>query len=365
MRAGPSSAVLAGAARWSCSVSAWKGTTLLAESVPVAGGRLTADVTQEVPERLTFTVPDYADGYSWVPDTADHPLAACGQFVEVDIHVWRSLTPDPDSPPTSTTRLGRFQIQSWDHDEDGFTVQVECVGLLQKALDARFRTPQVPRSAGTLASEFRRLMVPGIPVEVSDSLVDRAVPQSFQWDEDRLGALYEIADAWPARLRVDQFGVLQVLPPLPDEPVPVVWLTDGHRGTLISAPREGSRDGVYNVVVARSTMTDSPAKEPLQAVREVGYGPLMPSEYGEVTFFWSSPLAATWTALDQSAATILADKIRPARVRVVRCAPDPRIELGDGVQLRQGTRETRGFVVATDLPLTVDGGDMSVTVGVA
>lgn len=378
MRDGPDLGVLAGAFRWSPIVSAWKGTTLLAARVPVASGRLSANASQEVPERLTFTVPDRAPETgggphrSWVPEDPDHPLGQYGQWVQVDIRVRSSVR-----PVEWITRLGRFQIQDWDHDDIAREVRVECVGMLQRPLDARFRVPESPRVDGTFASEFRRLMVPGVPVEIDPALSDRPVPQSFQWQEDRLSALYEIADAWPARLRMDDAGTVRVLPPLPDQPDPVLILTEGERGTVIGAPRRASRDGVYNVVVARSSRTDDPSSAPLQAVRVVQYGPLAPERYGEVVKFWSSPLASTVEQLDASAATMLANSVRPAIRQRVTTVPDPRIELDDAVQLVRGVTAkttvrrtenatvTRGWVVGYDLPLTVEDGPMTITVGVA
>lgn len=403
MREGPTSDVLAGAAGWAPLVSAWKGGTLLAAQVPIESGRLSVDSRQEVPERLTFTVPEWAPaieggpGRSWVPDSPDHPLAHFGQFVSVDIRVQSAL-----QQTEWVTRLGRFVIQSWDHDDAAGLVQVECVGVLQRALDARFRTPESPRAEGTFESEFRRLVVAGVPVEVDPSLVDRPVPTSFQWPEDRLAALYDIADAWPARLRTDENGTVRLLPPLAEHPEPVLRLTDGERGTVISAPRSAGRDGIYNVVVGRSSATDDPAKAPLQAVREVLYGPLAPAEYGEAVRFWSSPLATTYDELAAAADTMLRNSVRPAISQRVTLAPDPRIELDDALELVRGrvtdirlttkvtqtgfgtqpfglspfglgaidrsTTEsgvaTRGWVVGYELPLTVHDGPMTVTVGV-
>lgn len=366
--------MLAGAFRWRPVVSAWKGTALLAAPVPIVSGEYTTDATQEVPERVTFTVPEWAateqhpDGYSWVPDGPTHPLAHYGQFVEVDIHVWSTVTAaDELAEPTAIVRLGRFQVQDWEHDDLAGTVRVECVGLLQRVADARLRNAVAPHPSGTFTSEFRRLMVPGMPVQFDATVTDREIPKSFVWDEDRLAALYEIADAWPARLRVDQYGTLRVLPPLPDVPTPVLEWEDGVRGTLISAPTAGTRDGVYNVVVARSSATDDPARPPAQAVAVVARGPLRPAEYGEVTLFWSSPLATSLAQLQASADTILARRTRPAVVQRVAAVPDPRVEADDPVGLtRDGIRRV-GYVIAVRLPLVVESGSsqpMTMQVGV-
>lgn len=357
MRDGPSSEVLAGAARWWPTVSSWRGTDLLAESVPIIGGRLAVNGDQQVPERLTFTVPEDADGRSWVPEDFLHPLAHYGQYVTADISVQAAVTGE-----VTSSRLGRFQIQSWEADDDGL-VSVECVGLLQRAMDARFRVPQVPRPTGTLVSEIRRLMVPGVPVVIDPALADRPVPQHFVWDDDRLGALYELADAWPARLRVDQHGTLRVLPPLPAQPVPVLSWTDGEGGAVVRAPRSGSRDGVHNVVVARSSGTDQPGRPPLQAVAVTGEHALRPDTYGEVVRYWSSPLATTTAMLQSSADSLVASANRRARPQIVRVLPDPRVELDDPVRVTRDGRTTVGWVTGYDLPLTVDDGDMTVRVG--
>lgn len=353
MRDGPDSGVLTGAYQWSGHASSWLGDQVLAEELPVISGRLSVDVGQQVPERLTFTVPQWADGVSWVPDGPWHPLAKFGQYVDLSVTVTASV-----SGTEWQTRLGRYQIQNWTHDDLAGTVAVECVGLLQRPADGRFTTPQVPRPGDTFKSLLARIVPDGIPVLFDAALVDRAVPTSFQWDEDRLGALYELADAWPARLRIDEFGQLQVLPPLPSLPgSPVLSFTDGEGGTLVSAPTSDTRDGIYNVVVARSSATDSASRPPVQGIARITAGPFSADgPYGPVVRFWSSPLATTEAQLTASAQSLVADSIRPASQRVVTCAPDPRVDVDDVVEVRTGAQ-----VTSTAVPPSVDGGSASTT----
>ena len=366
MRDGPSAQVLSGAYRWRPQIASWKGTDLLADQVPVEGGEITADATAEIPEGLTFSVPEWAAGRSWIPNSPQHPLAEYGQYLDVDIQVWSSLTAAPaDSAPTSTSSLGRFRIQNWEHDEISGTVKVSCVGVLQRPKESGFRTPLVPRPGATFSSEIRRLMVPGMPVQIDAGLVDRAVPRSMVWGEDRLKALYELADAWPARLRVDQFGVVRYLLPLPSTPVPVLSWRDGEGGTVVGAPTMGTREGIANVVIARSSATDDPGKTPLAVVVSVQDGPLQPDTFNEVTFNWSSPLATTEAQLRAAAQTMLERKSRPARVRRVKAAPDPRVELDDPAEVTTEDGGTDvGYVVGYRLPLTHQDGAMTVDVGV-
>jgi hypothetical protein len=366
MRAGPADSSLAGAVTWTPVASSSLADAILADSIPIIGGRLTVDITLQVPERLTFTVPEWADGFSWVPDSPTHPLAKFGQVVDLQLNVG-----EPVSLVDWQIRIGRYQIQNWHHDDDAGTVEVECLGLLQVCLDDSFTVPPAPRSTDTFVSAFTRLVSDGVGVSFDVTLTDRALPQSFQWDQDRLGALYDIADAWPARVRVDQYGVIQVLAPLPAVPAPVLTLTDGERGTVIGAPRGDTRDGVSNVIVARSSATDDPARAPVQGIASVTSGPLDPDTYGSVVEFYSSPLITTKAQCLAAAATRLANAIRPTVARVVTLAPDPRIDVDDAVTLVQGTRgfldgfADNGWITGYTLPLTVDDGAMQLTVGVA
>lgn len=369
MRQGPSSEVLAGAAGWVPTGASWLDGDLLAPEIPILSGRLSAASRLRVPERVTFTVPEAStvDGrwFSWVPgDDPRHPLARFGQQVDLGIEVVSALT-----GTITHTRLGRFRVHEWSHDDVARTVSVTGHGLLIRAEEARFRVPQVPRAGGTLASEFRRLMVPGVPVYIDPALVDRACPRSFQWQQDRLAALYEIADAWPARLRTDQWGQAQLLPPLPAVPVPVLHLTDGHGGTVVSAPRTDTREGLDNVVVGTSSATDTTALDPIRAVAEVRTGPTRVTTdgtgYGESVRYWSSPLVTTQGQLQASVNTILADASRPAVVRTVQCAPDPRIELDDALAITRNEIPDWGWVVAYELPLTIRDGAMRIDVAVA
>lgn len=209
---------------------------------------------------------------------------------------------------------------------------------------------------------MRRLLPSGMSAVIAAGLVDRACPASMAWSDDRLAAIQEIADAWPALLRTDEWGQVALRPPLPAVPVPVIWIRDGERGTLLSATRSDTREGAYNQVVARSSATD---REDIQAVASQTAGPMaVTGEYGEVTRLWSSPLIESQAMAQASAETMLANSILPATSIPVRCPPDPRIDLDDPVEVVRGQERTWGWVTGYDLPLTVADGDMRVDVGV-
>lgn len=342
-------------------MSSWRGGQLLGENIPVVGGRLTADVAQQVPERLTLTVANPGTDNQigpWSPgDNPDHPLAANGQVLYVDV----TITTGTDE---WMTRLGAYLIQDWQDNDDG-TVQVEAVGMLQVVKDDLFTIPAVPRAGGTFASEMRRLMSDGVPVTVMPGLVDRPIAQSFLWMDDRLGALYDLADAWPARIRTTSDGVVQIAQPL-GAPAPVLTWTDGQNGTVVALPTSGSRDDVHNVIVARSSATDDPARAPVQAVETQTTGPFAVGKFRRRVRIFASPLLATTQACAAAARTILADSLRPARAVTVVAVPDPRVELDDPASASRAGVNRVGHVVAYSLPLVVDSGDdvMTVTIGV-
>lgn len=356
MRPGPSSTVLAAAASWECKVSSWLGGVVLADSIP-ATGRAAWTVTQQVPEALDLRVPRFSveDGreVDWRPSSPDSPLARFGQVLDVTI-----------TAAGIDARLGRYLITDW--KDLGGVIQVSAVGVLQLAADDRLPAPMAPRDGGTLKSETQRLLPSTIAAQFAAGLVDRACPKAMEWPEDRLGALYEIADAWPARLRTDSWGQVQFLAPLPADAVPVLSVTDGEGGTVVSAPTSDSRDRGYNRVVARSSADGVDA----QGIAEVTSGPMsVTGPYGVVTRFFASPLLLTEAQCIAAAQSLLADAVRPTRTLQIEMAPDARIELDDAVEaITEKGEPTQsrdwGYVTGVDLPLTVSDGPARLNVAI-
>lgn len=356
--------VLSGAAGWSCHVASWLDGQMLAESVPVHRGRVSASRGSRVPEKLTLSVPERVDGVSWRPgDDTRHPLARYGQRLVASVLVTSSV-----SGLTWQVRTGVYYVHSW--RPRGGLVEVTAYGPLQRAQEARFLAPEAPRAAGTLVSEFRRLMVPGVSVSISPQLVDRACPQGMQWETDRLAALYEIVDAWPARMVTDGSGTVTLAPPVSDL-TPVHTWTDGVRGTLVDAQDEDTRDAAYNAIVATAS-ADTSTSDPIRWVAKQETGPMAwtgdGSGYGQVPRFWSSPLLQSEAQARDAAKAMLEREVRPSRMVQVTAAPDPRVDLDDVAWVVKGAgadkREWLGLVHAWDLPLTVRDGAMTVDVAV-
>lgn len=363
MRDGPTGEVLAGTCQWSCSVSSWLGGTILADNIPVSGGTVSADATSDVLTKLSMTVPRFAapnpgeDEFDWRPAETDyaHPLARYGQQLDVTIIVTSVATGSSWQVP-----IGRYRITDWSDDDAG-TVTVNAEGLLGLCRDDLFTSPTSPAAGATLTTEALRIAPGGMSVSYDASLVDRACPTSMAWSDSKLAALQEIAQAWPALLRSDDYGGIVFAAPLPAVPTPVLYLTDGVGGTVVAAPRSDTRSGAYNRVIASSSNSSS---TDISATADMTNGPMsVNGSYGIVALKWSSPLVTSQATAAASAQTMLQNSLRPALSIPVAMAPDPRIELDDPVAVTRADETVWGYVISYQIPLTT-GDAMQLTVGI-
>ena len=351
---------LSSAFSWEARVDSWLDQTWLGR-VPVKAGSVTWTTSQQVQGTLSLTVPRIGaagqneDSRDWTPLTPDSPLAAMGQVLHVQVTVTSLVSTDRWDIP-----LGRFLITQW---EVGATdIRITGKSLFQHLEDDRLTSPTAPYSGGTLASELRRLVGGHMGVIVSDALTNRPCP-SMSWGESRIDAVYEIADAWPARLREGPDGVLYVLPPIPAiTERPETTLTDGEAGTVIGVTRQGSRAGIFNRIVARGQEQDDAGQPRFQAIVDQTTGPLRTSgPYGVITKFFSSPLITSKAAAFDSAATMLATSVRQKTTVPVTHAPNPTLALDTPVELitanidGAATITQWGIVTSTEIPLVYSG----------
>lgn len=335
-------------------VESWLGGQLLAADIPVDAATEETDRSLRVPERVSFAIPRADRGVAWSPIRDEHPLAANGQTLRVKIGVGLDLN------TVEWFQRGVFLIQDSVAEED--TVTVNTVGLLTYIDEARLVSPFQP--TGTLVSTLRALIEPALTVVVDAALVDRSVPAAINFDEDRLGAVMELLDAWPADAYVDPAGFLQVTGSV-QSGTPVLALTDGAGGTVITASGSSTREGAANVVVARGTASDGGQ---IQAVAYDTTGG--PKSYASafnalpVPRFFASPLLTTLAQCDAAAATMLT-RLRRATGRefAVSMVPHPGMQVGDVVTI--DTADYRGLVCTVEaltLPYLADGGPMTITV---
>lgn len=348
-------AILTGSYRYYCSVESWLGGTLLAASIPVSDAREETDRGLRIPERVTLTVPREADGYNWSPNSDRHPLAANGQRLHIKLGIGLSLG------QVEWIARGRFLIQDSQVNDD--RVDVTAVGLLALIDEARLISPFQP--SGTLVSTLRGLLEPALTVLVDAALTDRSVPSAINYDEDRLGAVLELLDAWPATGYVDPEGYLRATSAT-QSTTPVLSLTDGLGGTVIRASGGSTREGAHNAVVARGTASDGGQVQGTAYIttgpKAVG-GPFNPLT---VPLYFSSPLLTSVDQCNSAALTIAARKQRDtAREFRVSMVPHPGLQAGDVVALTSadlGVSALACSVEALTLPYLPSGGPMALTV---
>ncbi|MBQ1042362.1 DUF5047 domain-containing protein [Micromonospora sp. C72] len=334
-----SSIIASGTYRYYCSVQSWLGDELLSDNIPISAGTENVDRAQRVPERITLAIPRYDRGFSWAPTTDNHPLAANGQRLLVQLGI------DLGNNVVEWFSRGWFRIQN--SDPSGDEVQVEALGLLSLIDMARLVSPYQP--SGTLVSTLRGLVEPALTVYVDSGLTDRAVPGGINYDEDRLGAVMELLDAWGADAWVTEDGYLSVVPMGPSL-TPVLTLTDGLGGTVIEANGASTSDDAFNVVVARGTAADG------GQVQGVAYDFTSAIRYGgdfnplPVPYFYSSPLVTTVPQATSAAQTILSRlKRSTSREFQVEMVPHPGLQAGDTVSIT--TDDYSGLAVVEKLTL--------------
>jgi hypothetical protein len=334
-------------------VDSWLGGQLLAADIPMATGTEEVDRTLKVPERVSFTVPRLDRGMSWSPVANDHPLAANGQRLRVSLGI------DQGNNRVEWFTRGWYLIQ--DSDADGDTVTVTAVGLLTLVDEARMVTPYQP--TGTLTDTLRGLIEPALTVVVDGQLADRDVPAGINYDLDRLQAVLDLLDAWPATGRVDPNGFLDVTAATID-PTPVLSLTNGAGGTIITATGKSTREGAFNMVVAQGTAADGGQVQGIAQVltgpRSVG-GPFNPLD---VPYFYSSPLLTDNDQCAAAAQTRLDNLLRENAIGFdVQMVPHPGLQDGDVVTV---TTDDYTDLLCTveylSLPLTAGGGSQKLTV---
>lgn len=339
-------------------VESWMGEELLSSEIPVTSGTEDVDRSLRVPERVSFTVPREDRGFSWDPKSdPDHPLAAFGQRLRVLIGIELS------GGVIEWLQRGWFLIR--ETSLDGDSVSVEAVGLLALVDEAKFVSPYQP--SGTFVTTLRGLVEPALTVDVDEAPTDRAVPGNMAWDEDRLGAVMELLDAWPADAIVTPDGNLTVTADV-DPTVPVLSLTDGLGGTVVQWGGASSRDGAATVVVARGQASDGAqvqgVVEDLKTTSPLrSGGPFNPLP---VPYFYFSPLLTTNAECRASARTILRRLRRTADRMVSAVAvPNPALVAGDLVTVTGvGLVNQPCLVEALQMPLTPSSGPMTLTLRV-
>jgi hypothetical protein len=336
-------------------------TTILSDNVPIASGSLTYNRDQTIPESLELTVPKYDGATDWNPVSNSHPLSPVGQQISLRIGVYVNGIPE-------WLQQGWFPIIETKTSDT--TVSVSCRGILNLIDEAKFTAPFTP--SGSFETTIRKLVEPAITCLFDPLLTDRAIPIGMHWDEDRLRALTEVLDAWPADAEATADGYLYIHVPVDESTLTSadsVWsLTDDAiTGTVIGWTGETSRSNFYNAVVARG---EDSAGNQIQAVIYDSDKSSATYRFGKfsalpVPYLYSSALLTTLAQCQAAAANIMARKKRAeSRKLSFQCIPHPALRLGDAVLVTSselGFTSLLATIESYTLPLSPGDGAMSGT----
>lgn len=324
----------------------------VADEIPVSDGTLDIDGTASVPGQLTATLPRYlhdqTDGTvrDLKPTTDDAPLGCSGTQIAVMYSVQL-----PGQVERESVDLGWFRISSWEEGEG--TITITATSLEAIIEEARLIAPITIAKGTPFATAASRVLGGLLPLSVTANPAKTTTMDPFE--EDRLEALTALVTAWPARMRVNSAGTLEIIPPVNDATDPVaVTLRDGEDGTVIQSPTSGGRDGVYNAVRASGEADGDVA--PVTAVAYLSSGPRRwNGPYGNIPYFYSSPLLTTKAQAQAAAKTRLAALQVIAQPLEVEIAPDPRLEPGDVVQVSHLGTTRLMRIDSLSLPLSYSG----------
>lgn len=313
--------------------SCWLDGVFLGEP-PIIGGSVKSTLTALVPEAVDLTVP-----LTWAPQGPDDPLNKNGQEV-----VLQRGTPD------LLEDLGTFRVASWEASYPYGEVKVSATSLAERLREARLEEPYSPAGGRSFSDVAEDLVDNILPLDVDPALEARTVPSGITWESERLEALAELADTWPARFHVTPSGVATFSPVLaePTEAEVVASFTDGQESTVVTWTPRGTREGYYNAVIARGQEDAASGKAGVQAAAYLpGYG----GPYGRVPYFYSSPLLTTAGQAQKAAQSRLAKVSQTTDVLKVSAVPDPRLGLADVVEVRLGEDRWLGRITELAMPL--------------
>lgn len=332
----------------------WLGGVRMIDNLPIISGSVRASLQSRTTRTLDLVVPP-----RYFPRTASDTLTPFG----AEMRVWRGvdiggITTHPEY--VWPVFRGPISDVAW---ATGGGCSVKADDRAGDVASSSFLTPVSVTRGDLLHARYREFVSEAAPDAEFDTftLQDRVLP-TLTWDEDRGQALDDLAGSaggfWYA-LADGRFTL---------RPVPWVY-SDGvvdlelgpDNPVLRSASISFSREGVYNMIVARAERTDgsSPSRyvtyvtEPTSPIRFGG-------PYGRRPYHHSVQGAGSAAGVQLVAETLRQRSQALAETWAASIVPFPALELGDLLHLDvmgpdDLRRRSHQVVAGFDLPLVGDG----------
>lgn len=241
---------------------------VLAQSVPIIGGSVSANLTNRVTRTADFTLSD-----DWYPRSPTDPLSP---FQSV-VRIYAGIRYGDGSREVFPVFTGRVYDVS--RDKDG-SVSFRADDLAADVVAYPFEQPRASRQnplSGALA-EIERLILEAVPQATfgTHDVPDGPVP-ALVWDEDRGKALDDLSEALGARWYALGDGSFVVRSFTYAPATPVQEFLDGPTGLMASATTSQTRDGTANSIVVVAERLDG--TDPIRVIAR-DTSPSSPTRFG-------------------------------------------------------------------------------------
>lgn len=356
-------------------VEVWYDGALVIDDLPITGGTIQLDADDLSRATLSgLTFPD--TDMSLIPDSTNPKISVYGH--ELKIYRGIRYREGPVVETVEEVLMGIFRVQSHQADEfwarpggeeyyspaqweyRGSEVSVDGIDRSANIMDYRLTNPSQPTVGYTVGQELDALCFGVIGLDTSNfaAIGANAVlgTTDIKYQEDRGQAIADLADYINCRAFVTREGELRLekFAELPDSLVG----TERELPPVVDISTSNTRDGIYNAVVARGEAIDN--IYPVQAIAydmDMSKPTYWGGPFGNVPYFFNSPILGTTEAAELAAETRLTNVIKDrSRKFSVTTPPDPTLDPNDFVQaVFPGRDPFPAKIVSISMPLDPTG----------
>lgn len=290
--------------RYTVTVDAWRGGVVVpgGKNLAVVSGSVTDDAAPGVRRQLDVQLaPEPGRPVQALFDS----LIPTGTELRV-----RSTLHYPNGKSSETVPMGVFDVDSESVGIADGSLAIQASDKWVRVQRARFQSPvnsnRALRITDQIVALLRRALGSGEPVTVTAT--SAAMTPKVVWDRDLDQAVIELATSIGAWVYFDRSGRATVADLPADNAQPVWEVAAGSGGVMLDATRTRDRSKTYNMVVINSEQVDNLALfSPVVLQDDDATSPTWAlGPFGQVPFFYSSPLLTSAAQAEKAGRTILA-----------------------------------------------------------
>jgi hypothetical protein len=291
--------------RYTVVVDAWRNDAPVfgGKDLPVASGSVTDSSTPGVRRQLDLELtPEPGQTVQGLFDL----LSPIGTELRV-----RSLLHYPNNVSSETVPLGVFDVDAEDMGyAPGGTLTVRASDKWVKIQRARFVTPYASNPLLTITAQIatliRRALGNDEPVTVTAT--STAMTPRVVWERNMDETINNLAQSIGAWVYFDRDGRATIADLPADDATPSWAITSDSAGVLLDASRSRDRSKTYNMVVVTGELVDNEALfTPVVIQDQDANSPTyVAGPFGQVPYFYSSPLLTTSAQASKAGRSILA-----------------------------------------------------------